>query len=611
MEKESELIRRCIEAACRSKESVEKWRRQRRTLERLPSHLSQALLRNLLRRRLIFPSLLEVFKHSAEEIDLRGENSVDAEWMAYLGAFRYLRSLNLADCYRINNSAIWSLVGMTSLKEVDLSRCMKVSDAGVRHIISISNLEKLWISETAVTANGVALLSSLKNLSVLDLGGLPVTDTALNSLQALTKLQYLDLWGSKISNKGALVLQSFPKLSFLNLAWTNVTIFLNLSSLECLNMSNCTIDSILECGGDEAPFLKLVFAGATFTNEAEVFLYIKTSSLLYLDVSKSSLNRFGFLADMKVLEHLDLNSTALEDESVEMIVCVGANLKNLNLSITKVSSVGIGILAGHVPKLEFLSLSHTSIDDVALSYISLMPSLKVVDLSNTNIKGFILHPGTESHMDSTLTALQNLNYLESLNLEHTQVRDPDLYPLSSCKGLSHLSLRCASLTDATLHYLSSLPKLTTLQVRDAVLTTSGLDAFSPPTTLRLLDLMGCWLLTEDDISLFLKKHPQIEIRHEAIQNLSTEQQTKSNFPSSSQQFSKISRWNGMQEKLPIPEFFVDQRLKYSREELLALQFSPLSLEYPRETVKRAARILADDIDGKRQAKKKCNYIDLA
>lgn len=53
-----------------------------------------------------------MFKYTVEEIDLRGENSVDAEWMAYLGAFRCLRYLNLGDCHRINNSAIWSIVGM-------------------------------------------------------------------------------------------------------------------------------------------------------------------------------------------------------------------------------------------------------------------------------------------------------------------------------------------------------------------------------------------------------------------------------------------------------------------------------------------------------------------
>lgn len=56
---ETELVSLCLEAACESEESVGKWRRQRRTLERLPSHLAQSLLQRLLHRRLLFPSLLE------------------------------------------------------------------------------------------------------------------------------------------------------------------------------------------------------------------------------------------------------------------------------------------------------------------------------------------------------------------------------------------------------------------------------------------------------------------------------------------------------------------------------------------------------------------------
>ncbi|KAL6564811.1 hypothetical protein OROMI_016261 [Orobanche minor] len=56
---ESLLVRMCIEAATESADAVEKWRRQRRTLERMPSHLDDALLRSLLGHRLLFPSLLE------------------------------------------------------------------------------------------------------------------------------------------------------------------------------------------------------------------------------------------------------------------------------------------------------------------------------------------------------------------------------------------------------------------------------------------------------------------------------------------------------------------------------------------------------------------------
>lgn len=82
---------------------------------------------------------------------------------------------------------------MPALKDLDLSRCTKVTDAGIRHLLSISTLEKLYISETGVTADGVTLLSSLSNLSVLDLGGLPVTDQALNSLKVPKSLQSMYL----------------------------------------------------------------------------------------------------------------------------------------------------------------------------------------------------------------------------------------------------------------------------------------------------------------------------------------------------------------------------------------------------------------------------------
>jgi len=46
-----------------------------------------------------------------EEVDLSGFLSVDSEWLAYLGSFRYLRVLKLADCKNVDNDAVWSLSG--------------------------------------------------------------------------------------------------------------------------------------------------------------------------------------------------------------------------------------------------------------------------------------------------------------------------------------------------------------------------------------------------------------------------------------------------------------------------------------------------------------------
>ncbi|XP_057967331.1 uncharacterized protein LOC131157301 isoform X2 [Malania oleifera] len=581
-EAETGLVRLCLDAAAESGESVERWRRQVRTLKRMPSHLAEALFHRLLRRRLLFPSLLEVFKHSVEEIDLRGENFVDAEWMAYLGAFSYLRSLNVSDCRRITSAALWSITGMANLKELNLSRCPKVSDAGIRHLISIPTLERLWISETGLSADGIKLLSSLTKLSVLDLGGLPVTDVAFWSLKVLTELQYLDLWRSEISNKGAAVLRMFPKLSFLNLAWTNVTKLPNLPSLACLNMSYCTIDAIFESNvGDNAPLAKLILSGAAFRDVPGALMNVDTRFLSFLDASNTSLQRFNFLPNMNALEILDLSHSAMGDDSIELVASIGASLRDLNLSNTRISSAGVGILAGCVPNLEVISLSQTSIDDSALSYFGQMPSLRVISLSNTKITGFIRLPSNELDSVLSLTALESLSGLERLDLEETQVRDSSLYPLQCFQELRQLSLKSVSLTDLSLQHLSSLPKLTNLSLRDAVLTNGGLDSFNPPETLESLDLRGCWLLTEDVVLLFCEKHPQIEVRHEHARIVQSLQNgSRCSF---SQASSKGLQSRQMRRKAPASQgctkndAIIDQRLKYSREELLAMNYSSLSL----------------------------------
>ncbi|CAH2078133.1 unnamed protein product [Thlaspi arvense] len=589
MEMASPLVRLCLEQACKSGDAVERWRLQRRSLERLPPHLADALLRHLLRRRLLFPSLLEVFKHSVEKIDLRGESSINAEWMAYIGGFVNLLSLNLSDCQRINNSTLWPITGLTSLTELDLSRCSKVTDAGIKHLQSVANLEKLWISQTGVTEAGISLLASLKNLSLLDLGGLPVTDRNLTSLQGLTKLEYFDIWGSNVTNEGAVSILKFSNLSFLNLSWTSVTQAPDIPHLECLHMNKCALLSISETHCSALSSLKkLVLSGATFSAETEAFYFASKSSITYVDVSKTPIQNFSFLETMTKLEHLDLSSTAFGDDSVEFVACVGDTLRNLNVSDTKITSTGVEILSPHVPRLETLSLSQTFVDDLSILYIStMMPCLKDLDLSMTSIKGFIQKQSPqEEEAEPSLAALKSLTSLETLSLEHPYLSDTALSPLSSLTGLTHLSLKGPSLTDFTLHSLSSLPNIVSLGVRDAVLTNNGLEKFKPPLSLRTLDLKGCWLLTKDAIAGLCKRHPHVKVKHEFVQD-STSLDQNQLLPRSSppQSFAKASRRKNNprpETSAAISRSSIDQRVKYNREELVALQDSPLSRLLPRE-----------------------------
>uniref|UniRef100_A0A0E0DNA7 Disease resistance R13L4/SHOC-2-like LRR domain-containing protein n=1 Tax=Oryza meridionalis TaxID=40149 RepID=A0A0E0DNA7_9ORYZ len=315
---ETPLVDRCIDAAAGGAATVEAWRRQRRSLERLPAQLADALLRRLAARRLLFPSLLEVFQHSVEEIDLSGHIAVDAEWLAYLGAFRYLRVLKLADCKNVNSSAVWALSGMSTLKELDLSRCSKISDAGIKHIASIESLEKLHVSQTGLTDNGVMAISSLINLRLLDLGGVRFTDKALRSLQVLTQLEHLDIWGSEITNEGASVLIAFTSLSFLNISWTrfmmeNSVKVLSLSALEelkyleSLNLNNTQLmdDVIPPLASFRA--LKYLFLKSDFLSDPALHALSSASNLIHLGfcgniLSTTGLRKFVPPATLRMLD---------------------------------------------------------------------------------------------------------------------------------------------------------------------------------------------------------------------------------------------------------------------------------------------------------------------
>ncbi|PKA54084.1 Serine/threonine-protein kinase BRI1-like 1 [Apostasia shenzhenica] len=574
MENGRGLVELCIEAAASSSESVEKWRRQRRTLERLPSQLADAVLRRLRRARLLFPSLLEVFQHSVEEVDLNGENSVDAEWMTYLGAFRYLRSLLIADCKNISSASLWPLSGLSSLKELDLSRCSKITDAGIKHLLSISNLEKLWVSETGLTSDGVMLLSALANLRVLDLGGIPVTDKALYSLQVLTNLEYLDIWGSDISNIGASTLENFSRLSCLNVAWTKVTRLPNVSSLTCLNMSNCTIYPLSGEGRSSALLSKLTVTGATFADVDNAFSNIQSGLITFLDMSYTNIERFNFMLNMKCLQHLDLRYSKITDGLMEQVASVGESLRYLNLNSTRITLQALHKLVGRVPNLETLALSHTVIDDSSLAYISMMPSVKVLDLSHTRIRGFI-EPGRGNvHRAFSLGALQNLTDLKSLNLEDTQLKDEALQSLSVLNKLECLYLKSDFLTDISLYPISFLQKLRFLGVRNAVLTENGLLSYMPPPQLRVFDLRGCWLLSVKAISSFGKKHPQIELRHEhALIPFVDQNACSAPFSSLRSTKTSISRPKTVRST---QASITDERIQYSREELLQLESSPRS-----------------------------------
>lgn len=178
-------------------------------------------------------------------------------------------------------------------------------------------------------------------------------------------------------------------------------------------------------------------------------------------------------------------------------------------------------------------------------------TLMLISDASSALPGLIYQEHSDSISVPSFSVLKDLTYLEKLDLEGSQIKDAALCPLSSCHNLKHLSLQSGILTDESLLHFSAMENLVYLGVRDAVLTNAGLDSFSPPPKLRVLDLRGCWLLTEDAILLFVQKHSKVEVRHERI-SIFLSDKGGSSYPSSSEASSKTSQLKQRQKKYASP-----------------------------------------------------------
>lgn len=201
-------------------------------------------------------------------------------------------------------------------------------------------------------------------------------------MQAMTSLEQLDLWGSKITNVGARCLSSFKHLKSLNVAMTSVTRIPQMISLVSLNLCTCAVDSITS----DSPLTELFLTGS-LVNLRNAISCTSARNVQLLDLANSHGSDLEALAWMPKLSILDFRATGLTDALVTKFPDFGKSLKWLDLGHTKVSSEGVAAIAGYLPKLEQLSLSHTLVDDNVFVYLIHFPSLQSLDLSGSKVKG--------------------------------------------------------------------------------------------------------------------------------------------------------------------------------------------------------------------------------
>ncbi|GBG63929.1 hypothetical protein CBR_g39933 [Chara braunii] len=542
------LTKLCIDAVCRSS----LWERQRGTIELLPEELANQLFYRLAQEGKILDKHLELFQKCVGEVDLSCCGRLDATWLAYLGGFRFLRTLSLSGCSRVQGSSLWTLSALTRLESLDLSHCPRVGDDAIPHLLALQNLDSLSLAETSVSGSGAMQLAGLRNLVRLDLGGIhSVSDSTIFSLQDLTDLEDMELWGSSVTDAGAAMLTSFSLLRTLNLAWTHVETVPPLYNLRSLNLSECKLHSVfagwepelaresldslykgdgygraIESGIHRAgnayaaragemqfysrqsrpriaPLRILHLAGATFLRKESIVL----GSPGLADVEELSITRtemsLDFLAGLRNLVHVDMTQARdRTGKAFDMMALAAKNMVELNLSGFRNNSITLHALAGHVPCLERISLSNSPADWSVFMYLQYMPNLRIVDLSNTN-----LYDHTAS---GSIELLENLHFLHTLILWGAKLHDYQFSKIRVLRGLRRLEVTLPG--DELLPALSNLSRLTHLGLFFSAVTIAGLEVLTAQRELQELDVTGCQRLQKQDLVKFSRKMPGLVVR---------------------------------------------------------------------------------------------------
>jgi internalin A len=130
-----------------------------------------------------------------------------------VGRLSRLERLDLSDS-AVTDAGLVHLEGLSRLRTLELGGT-DISDAGIAHLKGLTNLRELFLQPSRVGDAGLAHLENLTGLRELFLGGTLVTDTGLPHLRSLTGLQALTLWGTRVSDVGLVHLEGLSSLEVL------------------------------------------------------------------------------------------------------------------------------------------------------------------------------------------------------------------------------------------------------------------------------------------------------------------------------------------------------------------------------------------------------------
>lgn len=230
-----------------------------------------------------------------------------------------------------------------------------IADSDVRELASLPHLERLDLSFTRITDQGILYLKGAHNLVDVNLAfDERVGDEGQAAIKQWTHLKRLNVRGTRIADNTVAAVAGLPELEALDISYTDA------------------LDNGLDALAT-APKLKELSIGGLRITEVAFQSIRQIAGLELLDLGGGKFTGGGKRSGL-----------TLDDTMLQAIASL-KELRELALGYAKFPSRGLAILKS-LARLERLNLENCSrIDDDAMAHLASWKSLRWVDLNGTKV----------------------------------------------------------------------------------------------------------------------------------------------------------------------------------------------------------------------------------
>ena len=363
--------------------------------------------------------------------------------------------------FKLGQDGLQALADLTELRELNLSCNITLDTIDLTPLVDLPHLEVLHFARVAsLEDRHLAMLRGTTNLRKFTCygAGSEITDAGIRHLAGNTRLTHLEIHEHRANGSFLQAFTSCP-LTSLSVSAKDPSQGLFLDEHTAVLTSFATLE-------------QLHLSREPQLTEKTIGTISKLTALRELSLESNAgiaPNKFGGLANLQKLQHLNLKNTQAGDAATKAIA--------------------------QIPRLSSLRMGSSNLTDAGLRTLENCFSINTMELSVMNAT------------DEGIKSLGRINRLRRLDLGSPHVTGSGLGPISRLPELDDLKLRCPQLTDVAFDYLSQAKSIQKLRLVErgvkppAALTDKGLAKMAKATWLKEL-----WLprndtgLTEDYIN---------------------------------------------------------------------------------------------------------------